>query len=135
MRKVVSILGAALTSILIGVDTTKQELDNSLISGINVIEVEMEGQTYNFLYDAHKLESVVDVESSVSKELTVYPHTQATDTFTLIESEFFEVKDFSNTKDNVESLTGEKIDGVMNEETLNKIDQTKIKIKNYKPKE
>lgn len=135
MRKVISLLGAAVTSLFVGMEVNSREPDNSFVTGINVVEVELEGRTFNFLYDENKKQSILDSESIQSKNLTVYPHIYAEDTFAMIESEYFEVKDFSTTKDNVANLTGEKIDGVLNAQTLDKIDQTKIKIKNYKQKE
>jgi hypothetical protein len=137
MRKLITLLGAAVTTIFVGseVNAPVEDSDNLFVTGINVVEVEMEGKTFNFLYDEHKHRSVLDSESVIIKEINTYTGEFQKDTFTVIESEYFEVKDYSTTIDNIANLTGEKIDGVLNAQTLDKIDQTKIKIKNYKQKE
>ncbi len=135
MRNAVSLMATVVvfiwTSFMVPASTN---VDNLIIKdGINVIEIELEGKTFNFLYDERKSENVIDKKSvTIIKAL---PYDKDRKNYTTLESEIFSVQDFTIAKDNIARHTGERIDGVINSTTLNNLNEKSVKLKNYKSKE
>lgn len=115
MRKIVAVL-----IIVLSIFAFKSRRDithaSSLQDNLTIVEMEIDGDIYSFLYDTSAQQPMLDSTSFVEKKLNC--HSEGIEEYTMLMDKQFVVKDLDKTVNNVEYHTGQKVDGIINSEII-----------------